>query len=49
MPPSISRMRGGAGGFEVMLEYMQLYHPSLDVNCPLATYTGRESIESVES
>ena len=49
MPPSISRMRGEAGGFEVMLDYMQLYHQGLDVSCPLATYTGRESIESVES
>ena len=37
MPPSISILKGEAGGSEVMLELMMLY-PSLGVRSPLATY-----------
>ncbi|CAN0515678.1 unnamed protein product [Laminaria digitata] len=37
MPPSVSHLRGEAGGFEVILELMLLY-PSLGVSCPHATY-----------
>ena len=40
MSPSVSHLRGEAGGFEVMLELMLLY-PGLDVSCPLATYLRR--------
>ena len=37
IPPSVSHLKGEAGGFEVMLELMLLY-PSLGLSCPLATY-----------
>ena len=37
MSPSVSPLKGEAGGFEAMLELMLLY-PSLDLSCPLAKY-----------